>query len=71
MSKYVWGVALLVAVGGLIAVGISSGKFGGDDSQDSAPASASTDKDSSSSSSSDAGSIAATQTVSIKVPGMW
>ena len=71
MSRYVWGVALLVAVGGLIAVGSFSGKFGADDSQESAPASASTSADQGSSSLSDANSIAATQTVSIKVPGMW
>ena len=71
MSRYVWGVALLVAVGGLIAVGSFSGRFGADESQESAPASASTSADKGSSSSSDANSIAATQTVSIKVPGMW
>ena len=73
MSRYVWGVALLVAVGGLIAVGSFSGKFGADESQESAPApaSTSTSTDQGSSSSSDASSIAATQTVSIKVPGMW
>ena len=74
MSRYVWGVALLVAVGGLIAVGSFSGKFGADESQESAPApapaSTSTSTDQGSSSSSDASSIAATQTVSIKVPGM-
>lgn len=68
MSRYVWGVALLVAVGGLIAVGSFSGKFGADESQE--PASASTSADQGSSSSSDANSVAATQTVSIKVPGM-
>ncbi len=71
MSRYVWGVALLVAVGGLIAVGSFSGKFGADESQEPAPASASTSADKGSSSSSDTNSIAATQTVSIKVPGMW
>ena len=68
MSKYVWGVALLAAVGGLFAVGSISGKFGDDDSQDPAPAPASADKGSSSAS--DAGLPTDTQTVSIKVPGM-
>lgn len=64
MSRYVWGVAILVAVGGLIAVGSMSDKFGGDDPQDSGSASSTEG----SSSTSDEGLI--TQTVSIKVPGM-
>ncbi|MCH8922507.1 MAG: hypothetical protein IIA67_05095 [Planctomycetes bacterium] len=68
MSKAVWGIALLVAVSGLIAVGTLSGKFEGDDPQGPAPAPASADEGSSSAS--DAGLPTATQTVSIKVPGM-
>jgi hypothetical protein len=64
MSRCVWGIALLVAVGGLVAVGASSGQFAGDDPQDLAPATA----DDGSSSSSDEDLI--TQTVSIRVPGM-
>ena len=66
MSRYVWGVAILVAVGGLIAAGSFFGKSEGDDPQDQSPASAVEG----SSSSSDAGLTVATQTVSIKVPGM-
>ena len=64
MSKYVWGIAILVAVGGLIAVGSFSDKFGGGDPQDSSPASSTEG----SSSLSDEGLD--TQTVSFKVPGM-
>jgi hypothetical protein len=66
MSRYVWGVALLVAVGGLIAVGVYSEQLGGDDPQDPVPATA----DDGSSSSSDVKLADGMQTVSIKVPGM-